>query len=70
MTPKEYEDRYAEALDVVRRKHPDNTVGEPEYSPAGYRFVHIDGFPCNDHIVFTMAWDEETAQEIIGQKPR
>jgi len=39
MTHKEYEQRYAEALDVVRRKIPN--VGQPETMPDGARFVAL-----------------------------
>lgn len=69
MTHEEYDERYTEAIDALKGKHPDKTVGEPEYTPGGYRFVRIDGVPRNDHFVFTLAWDYATAMHIMDQKP-
>jgi hypothetical protein len=68
IAPAEYDERYAEALDVVRRKLAGKTVGDPEFSPAGTRFVPLDGVPCNDEEVFRLAWGTETAREIVAQR--
>ncbi len=66
MTHEEYEEQYLKALDMVRRKLIGKTVGDPEHTPAGTRFVHIDGFLCNDRVVFRMAWGEEAARDIMN----
>ena len=65
---REYEERYAEALDVVRSKLVGTTVGDPEVSSAGTRFVPIDGMPYNDEGVFRLAWGTETARDIVAQR--
>ncbi len=52
MTHEEYEERYLEALAVVRRQLTGKTVGDPEHTSSGTRFVHIDGFLCNDSGTF------------------
>jgi hypothetical protein len=70
VTHEEYEERYLEALDVVRRKLTEKTVRDPEHTPSGTRFVHIDEFPCNDRVVFRMAWGEEVARDIMNEKPQ
>jgi hypothetical protein len=70
MTHQEYERLYAEALEVVKHKHVDRTVGHPERTAGGRRFVRIDGYPSDDAIVFAMAWDERAALDIImNRKP-
>jgi len=66
MTHEDYETRYAEAMDVVRSKIPN--VGQPETTPAGTRFVLIDGALCNDEAVFRMAWGHKTARDIVAQR--
>jgi hypothetical protein len=68
MVPEEYEQRYTEALDVVRRKLVGSTVGDPEATPGGARFVYIDGMPCTDQVIFRMAWGEVAARDIIQQE--
>jgi hypothetical protein len=62
MTNQEYERLYAEALEVVKHKHVDRTVGHPERTAGGY--------PSDDAIVFAMAWDERAALDILNRKPR
>ena len=64
----DYEERYSEALDVVRCKLNDNTLSVPEMSPHGIRFVHVDGMLCTDEMIFRMAWGEAATREIMGQK--
>ena len=59
MTHEEHEERYLEALAVVRRQLTGKTVGDPEHTSSGTRFVHIDGFLCNDRVVLRMAWGKE-----------
>ncbi len=68
MSHSEYEERYAEALDVVRVKLVGTIVGDPEVSSAGTRFVPIDGVPCKDEAVFRLAWGTETARDIVAQR--
>jgi hypothetical protein len=65
MTHKEYEQKYADALDKIRR----TIVGNPERLHDGTRLVIIDGKSCTDEAVFIKAWGRETAQEIMKQKP-
>jgi hypothetical protein len=66
MTQKEYEERYAAALDKIRR----TIVGNPETLHDGTRLVIIDGKSCTDEVVFTKAWGRDAAEEIMKRKPR
>ena len=66
MTPEEYERLYAEALEVVRHKIPN--VGQPETMPDGTRCVRVDAMLCDDEFVFRLAWDKETARDIVDQR--
>lgn len=65
MTLEEYEERYAEALDQIRR----TVVGNPQTTHDGTRFVSIDGRPCTDEFIFVKAWGVEAAKEIMSRKP-
>jgi len=64
----DYEERYSEALDVVRCKLKDNSLSLPEMSPHGIRFIHLDGMLCTDEMIFRMAWGEATARAIMNQR--
>jgi hypothetical protein len=68
MKPAEYEERYEEALDVVRQKMADRIIGVPETTPGGQRFVVIDGVPHNDEAIFSLAWSKDTARVIAAQR--
>ena len=68
ITPAGYEERYAEALEVVRSKLAGKTMCDPEFSPAGTRFVRIGAMLCNDQEVFRLAWGTETARDIVAQR--
>lgn len=68
MTLREYEERYREALDVIRRKFRVIRVGDPETTPVKARLVSIDGKGYNDEMVFTLAWGRETAKDIVAQR--
>ena len=67
MTQRDYEQRYAEALDVVRRKI--SNVGQPETMPDGTRLVRVGAMRCDDEFVFRLAWGKETARDIVDQRP-
>ena len=67
MTDAAYEEQYAEALEIVKGKLVDKTIGEPRHTSAGTRFVFIDGKTYSDEKVFTMAWGKETARKIIAE---
>ena len=68
MSLQDYETRYAEALEIVRGKIPRVTVGAPHTTPTGKRFVHVNGKPCDDEAIFTIAWSAETARDLVSQK--
>ena len=68
MTQADYEEKYAEALRVVGSKLSDKVIGEPEHTSAGTRFVWIDGKTYSDERVFTMAWGEKTARNIVAER--
>ncbi len=50
MTRKDYEARYAEAVQVLRGKIRD--IGDPGITPDGVRFLRVGGMLCDDEIVF------------------
>ena len=69
MKPAEYEERYEEALGIVRRKMADSMIGVPESIPgSGRRFVVIDGVPHNDEAIFSLAWSKDTARVIAAHR--
>jgi hypothetical protein len=68
MKPAEYEERYEEALDIVRRKMADSMIGVPETARGAGRFVVIDGVPHDDEAIFSLAWSKETARVIAAQR--
>jgi hypothetical protein len=65
----DYEERYAEALDLVRLKLKDKTIGVPERS-NGIRFINVDGMLCSDEMILRMAWGEAAARDIMSRKPK
>jgi hypothetical protein len=68
MTASEYEERYAEALGIVRRKMGDSVIGVPKITPGRRRFVVIHGVSHNDEAVFALAWSKDTARVIAAQR--
>jgi hypothetical protein len=66
MTHEEYEERFAEAVDVVRGKI--RGVLYPGITPDGVRLLRVGGMLCNDEMVFSLAWGKETARDIVAQR--
>ena len=65
MTHKEYEERFAEAVHVVRGKI--RGVGAPGITPNGVRFLRVGGMLCDDEMVFSLAWGKQIARDIVAQ---
>jgi len=59
MSPAEYEERYAQALGIVRREMADNVIGVPKTTPSGSRLVVIDGMLQNDEALIALAWSKK-----------
>ena len=66
MTHEEYEERFAEALLVVKRKI--RGVRDPGITPDGVRLLGVGGMLCDDEMVFSLAWGKETARDIAAQR--
>jgi hypothetical protein len=58
----DYHSLYRDALNQIRTE---DRIGELYLTHDGIRAVHVNDFPLTDKLVFTAAWGEETAQEIM-----
>jgi hypothetical protein len=65
MTNDEYDDKYYEALGVIRAR----IIENPYRTDDGVRAVYIDGCPYTDEAIFTKAWGKDAATEIMRKKP-
>jgi hypothetical protein len=62
----DYEDRYAEALRILREKY--DSVGLP-YRKNGERVCDVETLKADDLTVFMLAWGHEIAHQIVGSEP-
>jgi len=66
MTHEEYEERFAEALVVIKRKI--RGVRDPGITRDGVRLLRVGGMLCDDEMIFSLAWGKETARDIVAQR--
>jgi hypothetical protein len=61
-----YEMAYREARAVLFRRG--KSVGRPITREDGLRQCRVDGFPMTDAAVFTEAWDQRLAEELLRER--